>query len=61
MCDTCEFDEHLKQIDYLLSVPHRKESRDILLSIRTWVAAHKHATDPQIEVIEKKMKAALRI
>jgi len=51
MCDYCDYDLYIREIDGMLEESQYNSSRDVLWSIRDWTDSHKHITAKQIKVV----------
>lgn len=51
MCDTCEWEEVLKELNDLCADPDYEWANDTLSGISEWVEEKKHVTEKQVDAI----------
>jgi hypothetical protein len=52
MCDSCEHEEVLEELNDLCADPDYEWANDTLSGIAEWVEEHGHVTDRQLSAIE---------
>lgn len=51
MCDTCEWEENLEELNELCEDPDYEWANDTLSGIAEWVEEKKHVTEKQVDAI----------
>ena len=52
MCDTCEHEEVLEELNELCTDPDYEWANDTLSGIAEWVEKNEHVTEKQLDAIE---------